>query len=187
MSPIAFVTDQVAIGRILDHLGLSTPEAEKPPPPVPQILRVAEHGDGWGVPAQWESAAHRRATQGLVPDRFAPGRSTARRVPPGKPPLEARETTGRRSGVGPRPSVASRAGERFACSEPLTQCALGQRRRAHRSNRLSVRVWNAEVMVSPSVLRNGGRRIRGAACVALRRRLRARCSCRLHSLILLVS
>jgi len=54
MSIIAFVTDQAAIGRILDHLGLSTPEAEKPPPPAPEVLRVAEHGDGWGVPAEWE-------------------------------------------------------------------------------------------------------------------------------------
>jgi hypothetical protein len=54
MSTIAFVTHQVAIGRILDHLGLSTPQAEKPPPSVPEILCVAEHGDGWGVPAHWE-------------------------------------------------------------------------------------------------------------------------------------
>jgi hypothetical protein len=54
MSLIAFVTDEVAVGRILDHLGLSSPEAEKPPPPVREVLRVAEHGDGWGVPAQWE-------------------------------------------------------------------------------------------------------------------------------------
>ncbi len=38
MSTIAFVTDQAAIGKILAHLGLSTPEAEKPPPPVPQLL-----------------------------------------------------------------------------------------------------------------------------------------------------
>jgi hypothetical protein len=37
----------------LDHLGLSTPEEEKPPPPVREILR-AELGDGWGVPADWE-------------------------------------------------------------------------------------------------------------------------------------
>ena len=35
ISLIAFVTDQVAITKILDHLGLSTPEAENPPPPVP--------------------------------------------------------------------------------------------------------------------------------------------------------
>ena len=46
----------MAIGKILDHLGLSTPEAEKPSPPLPQLLRVAEQGDGWGVPAQWEPA-----------------------------------------------------------------------------------------------------------------------------------
>ena len=54
MSIIAFVTDQASIGRILDHLGLSTPEAAKPPPPAPEVLRVAEHGEGWGVPAEWE-------------------------------------------------------------------------------------------------------------------------------------
>jgi hypothetical protein len=48
----AFVTNAAAIGRILEHLGLSTPEAEKPPPP--EIRRVAEHGDGWGVPADWD-------------------------------------------------------------------------------------------------------------------------------------
>ena len=56
MNLIAFVTDQVAIGKILDHLGLSTSEAEKPPPPLPETLRVAEEGDGWGVPAHWEPA-----------------------------------------------------------------------------------------------------------------------------------
>ena len=53
MSVAGFVTDTVAIGRILEHLGLSTPEAEKPPP-VREILRIAEHGEGWGVPAEWE-------------------------------------------------------------------------------------------------------------------------------------
>jgi hypothetical protein len=51
---IAFVTDQMAIGKILEHLGLSTPEVAKPPLPAREVLRVAEHGDGWGVPAQWE-------------------------------------------------------------------------------------------------------------------------------------
>ena len=40
MSLIAFVTDQVAVGRILDHLGLNTPEAEKPPPPPHEVLRA---------------------------------------------------------------------------------------------------------------------------------------------------
>ena len=53
MSLVAFVTDQLAIRRILDHLGLNTAQAEKPPP-VAEILRVAEHGDGWGVGALWE-------------------------------------------------------------------------------------------------------------------------------------
>jgi len=48
------VTDQVAIGKILDHLGLNSPEVAKQPPPAREVLRVAEHGDGWGVPAQWE-------------------------------------------------------------------------------------------------------------------------------------
>jgi hypothetical protein len=54
MSLIAFVTDQMAISKILDHPGLSTPEAAKPPPPARELLRVAEHGDGWGVPVKWE-------------------------------------------------------------------------------------------------------------------------------------
>jgi hypothetical protein len=54
MSLIAFVTDRMAIGKILDHLGLSTPEAAKPPPPAREFVPVAEHGDGWGVPAEWE-------------------------------------------------------------------------------------------------------------------------------------
>jgi len=54
MGVAAFVTDSEAVGRILDHLGLSNPEAEKPPPPVRERLRVAEHRDGWGVPQEWE-------------------------------------------------------------------------------------------------------------------------------------
>jgi hypothetical protein len=56
MSLIAFVTDQVAIGKILDHLGLSSPQAEKPPPPPREVVRVAEHADGWGTPQQWDPA-----------------------------------------------------------------------------------------------------------------------------------
>jgi hypothetical protein len=54
MTVVAFLTDAVAIRRILEHLGLSTPEAEKPPPAPREVLRVAEHGEGWGVPADWE-------------------------------------------------------------------------------------------------------------------------------------
>lgn len=53
MSVAGFVTDTVAIRRIIEHLGLSTPEAAKPPP-VREVLRIAEHGEGWGVPAEWE-------------------------------------------------------------------------------------------------------------------------------------
>ena len=53
MSVIAFLTDQVSIKRILDHLGLSMPPQDKPPP-VRELLRVAEHSEGWGVPADWE-------------------------------------------------------------------------------------------------------------------------------------
>jgi hypothetical protein len=55
MRLIAFVTDQLEIGRILDHLGLSSPEAAWPPP-AREVLRVAEHADGWGAPKQWDSA-----------------------------------------------------------------------------------------------------------------------------------
>lgn len=54
MSIIAFVTDAFAIRRVLDHLGLSTAEAEKPPPLFRGVLHIAEPGEGWGVPAQWE-------------------------------------------------------------------------------------------------------------------------------------
>jgi Transposase zinc-binding domain/Putative transposase len=53
MSILAFVTDQLSISRILDHLGLREPEQSRPPPPR-EIFRVAEHGEGWGVPASWD-------------------------------------------------------------------------------------------------------------------------------------
>jgi hypothetical protein len=56
MSLIAFVTDQMAVQKILDHLGLSSPEVAKPPPPGREVLRVAEHADGWGAPEQWDPA-----------------------------------------------------------------------------------------------------------------------------------
>ena len=54
MSVVGFVTDSAAIGRILERLGLSNPQAEKPPPPVREMLRVAEYGGGWGVAQQWD-------------------------------------------------------------------------------------------------------------------------------------
>jgi hypothetical protein len=53
MSIVAFVTDEAPTRRILDHLGLSPPPEEKPPP-TREVLRVAEYGEGWGVPAEWE-------------------------------------------------------------------------------------------------------------------------------------
>jgi hypothetical protein len=53
MSIIAFVTDRLSIKTILDHLGLPLPEQNKPPPPR-EVLRVAEHGEDWGVPADWQ-------------------------------------------------------------------------------------------------------------------------------------
>jgi hypothetical protein len=48
MQMIAFLTDELSIRRILDHLGLSAPVQDKPPP-VREILRVAEQGESWGV------------------------------------------------------------------------------------------------------------------------------------------
>ena len=53
MSILAFVSDQNSINRILDHLGLRSPQQDRPPP-AREILRVAEHGEGWGVPASWD-------------------------------------------------------------------------------------------------------------------------------------
>jgi hypothetical protein len=53
MSILAFVSDQHCISRILEHLGLRPPERDRPPP-AREILRVAEQGEGWGVPASWD-------------------------------------------------------------------------------------------------------------------------------------
>ena len=48
------VTEAIrTIRRILDHLGMHSPPQNKPPP-VREILRVAEHDDGWGVSAEWD-------------------------------------------------------------------------------------------------------------------------------------
>ena len=52
MSVLAFVTDQHSIRRVLEHLGLQTPDQDRAPP-AREVLRVAEHGEGWGVPADW--------------------------------------------------------------------------------------------------------------------------------------
>jgi hypothetical protein len=48
---IAYVTDAGPIRRILDHLGLSPPENEKPPPPVPEVVRVPVDDGGWEIAA----------------------------------------------------------------------------------------------------------------------------------------
>jgi hypothetical protein len=53
LKAVAYVTDELSITRILDHLGLSPPPPEKSPP-TREVLRVAEHGEGWGLPAEWE-------------------------------------------------------------------------------------------------------------------------------------
>jgi hypothetical protein len=53
MSILAFVSDQHSISRILEHLCLRAPEQDKPPP-AREILRVAEAGEGGGVPASWD-------------------------------------------------------------------------------------------------------------------------------------
>jgi hypothetical protein len=53
MTAIALLTDEISITRILDHLGLSTPRQDKPPP-AREIVRIAEQGEGWAVPAEWE-------------------------------------------------------------------------------------------------------------------------------------
>ena len=56
MSILAFVSDQHFISRILEHLGLRSPELDRPPPAheIREITRVAEAGEGWGVPASWD-------------------------------------------------------------------------------------------------------------------------------------
>jgi hypothetical protein len=53
MQMIGFLTDQLSIRKILGHLGLDNPVQDMPPP-LREILRVAEQGEGWGVPANWD-------------------------------------------------------------------------------------------------------------------------------------
>jgi hypothetical protein len=42
---VAYITDELSIRRILDHLGLSPPEQEKPPPRR-EVVRVPVDDDG---------------------------------------------------------------------------------------------------------------------------------------------
>ncbi len=46
---VAYITDTVAIRRILDHLGLSPPE--KPPPDVREVVRVPVDDEGRQIEA----------------------------------------------------------------------------------------------------------------------------------------
>jgi hypothetical protein len=43
---VAYLHDQVAIKQVRDHLGLRPPEEPKPPPAVPEIMRVAVDEEG---------------------------------------------------------------------------------------------------------------------------------------------
>jgi len=52
MQIVALLTDQLSIRKVLDHLGLAPTQEAKPPPPR-ELLRVAEQGEDWGVPANW--------------------------------------------------------------------------------------------------------------------------------------
>ena len=46
------------LARMSDHIPdpgqHSSPQRQEKPPPVLEIARVAEHGEGWGVPAEWD-------------------------------------------------------------------------------------------------------------------------------------
>ena len=48
---VAYLHDQVAIKQILDHLGLSPPEDPRPPPAVPEVVRVPVDEEGWEIDA----------------------------------------------------------------------------------------------------------------------------------------
>jgi hypothetical protein len=47
---VAYITDEISIKRILDHLGLSPPEQEKPPPPR-EVVRVPVDDEGREIQA----------------------------------------------------------------------------------------------------------------------------------------
>jgi hypothetical protein len=95
MSILAFVSDQHSISRILDHLGLRSPQRDRPPPTreTREITRVFEHGEGWGVPVRTHGA-HRLASKRL----WIPAAPTAGRAPAlvGHPRALRRDDVGRR-------------------------------------------------------------------------------------------
>ncbi len=43
----AYITDQLAINKILDHLGLTPPEEPRPPP---EVRYVPTDNEGWELP-----------------------------------------------------------------------------------------------------------------------------------------
>ena len=47
---VAYLHDQRAVRKILDHLGLSEPEQERPPPPEVRYVPVDEEGWEIGIP-----------------------------------------------------------------------------------------------------------------------------------------
>jgi hypothetical protein len=83
MSIVGFVTDFVAIGRILDHLGLSSPQQEKPPPLHELGSACSFHHTACAPPGATSSRARHRghvaatspspgSTQTSFADRAAP-------------------------------------------------------------------------------------------------------------------
>ncbi len=85
---VAYINDQISIKRILDHLGLSPPEQEKPPPAVHEVVRVPvdeEHRE-MEEPSSLPSAMPAKALDRGVPVRAAEGnayRTSATPRPPG--------------------------------------------------------------------------------------------------------
>ena len=47
---VAYITDEISIRRILDHLGLSPPEQDKPPP-TREVTRVPVDDEGREIQA----------------------------------------------------------------------------------------------------------------------------------------
>jgi hypothetical protein len=74
MSTLAFVSDQHSIKRILEHLGLRSPQLDRPPPPAREILRVAEQGEGWRSASRSQDSTRPRPPSGrrLRPSTLAP-------------------------------------------------------------------------------------------------------------------
>jgi hypothetical protein len=55
-TPAAFEYSNRVRGSDQPNLAEAQAGQEPGPPPPREVLRVAEHGDGWGTPQQWEPA-----------------------------------------------------------------------------------------------------------------------------------